>query len=140
MTVRRNGRVLRVMKASMGRPEFATRNGTFVVLEKHRRRIMDSATVNLPPGTPAYRTAVEHAVRITNSGTFTHGAPWSVRDQGVRNVSHGCINLSPENAKWFYENAKRGDVVHVVGTDVPPLPDDPGSRNWNLTFEEWRAG
>ena len=138
MTVRRDGKVLRVMKASMGRPEFATRNGTFIVLEKHRRRIMDSATVNLPPGTPAYRTAVEHAVRITNSGTFTHGAPWSVKDQGVRNVSHGCINLSPSDAAWFFDQAKRGDVVVVTGSSRGANSYDAGSRDWNMSFEDWQ--
>ncbi len=138
MTVRRNGAVLRVLPASMGRPEFATRNGTFVVLEKSRRRVMDSATVNLPPGTPAYRTAVEHAVRITNSGTFTHGAPWSVRDQGVRNVSHGCINLSPADAAWFFEQAKRGDVVVVTGSTREANSYDAGSRDWNMSFAQWQ--
>lgn len=138
MTVRRDGKVLRVLRASMGRPEFPTRNGTFLVLEKHRRKVMDSATVNLPPGSPAYRTEVEHAVRITNSGTFTHGAPWSVKDQGVRNVSHGCINLSPADAAWFYGLAQRGDVVVVEGSTQGPNSWDAGSRDWNMSFEEWQ--
>lgn len=140
MTVRRNGQVLRVMKASMGRPEFATRNGTFLVLEKDRRRVMDSATVNLPPGSPAYLTEVEHAVRISYSGTFTHGAPWSVKDQGVRNVSHGCINLSPADAAWYFDQARRGDVVTVVNSTRDPLPYDPGSMDWNMSFAEWKTG
>jgi lipoprotein-anchoring transpeptidase ErfK/SrfK len=137
MTVTRNGEVLRVMKASTGRPEFPTRGGTHLVLEKNARRVMDSDTVGLPG---AYRLEVDWAVRLTYSGTFTHSAPWSVPDQGVRNVSHGCINLAPADAQWFYELARRGDVVQVVGTDVPPKPDDPGSADWNLTFDEWRAG
>ena len=111
MTVSLNGTVVRVMKASMGKPGFDTRNGNFVVLEKFADRVMDSATVDLPPGTPAYKTAVKDAVRITNSGTFTHGAPWSVSSQGRRNVSHGCVNLSPADAHWYYLGAKRGDVV-----------------------------
>lgn len=138
MTVRRNGKVLRVLRASMGRPQFPTRNGTFLVLEKQRKRVMDSATVNLPPGTPAYRTEVEHAVRITNSGTFTHGAPWSVKDQGVRNVSHGCINLSPTDAAWYFDLARRGDVVQVVGSTRGPSPYDAGSRDWNMSFTDWK--
>ena len=138
MTVRRDGKVLRVMKASMGRPQFPTRNGTFIVLEKHRRKVMDSATLALPPGEAAYRTEVEHAVRITNSGTFTHGAPWSVKDQGRRNVSHGCINLSPADAAWYFEQAKRGDVVVVKGSNQGPNSWDAGSRDWNMSFEEWQ--
>jgi lipoprotein-anchoring transpeptidase ErfK/SrfK len=121
----------------MGSPEFPTRGGTHLVLEKDATRVMNSDTVGLPG---AYTTRVEHAVRLTYSGTFTHAAPWSVKDQGVRNVSHGCVNLSPEDARWFYDLARRGDVVQVVGTDVPPLPDDPGSMDWNMSFEQWRAG
>jgi len=140
MTVSRGGKVLRVLKASMGKPAFATRNGTFLVLEKFEDRIMDSATVDLPPGTPAYRTAVKHAVRISNSGTFTHGAPWSVKSQGKANVSHGCVNLSPADAKWFYGLAKRGDVVEVVHSTRGPLSYDAGSQDWNMSYAAWRSG
>jgi len=139
MTVSRDGRVLRVMKASMGKPAFPTRNGVFLVLEKFEDKIMDSATVDLPPGTPAYRTAVEHAVRITNSGTFTHGAPWSVASQGVANVSHGCINLAPADAQWYYDQARRGDVVEVVGSTEGPSSTDAGSRDWNMSFRAWKS-
>ena len=139
MTVSRDGEVVRVMKASMGKPAFPTRNGTFLVLEKFESRVMDSATVDLPPGTPAYRTAVKHAVRLTYSGTFTHGAPWSVPSQGVANVSHGCINLSPADAAWYYAQATRGDVVQVVGSTAGPSSEDPGSRDWNMSFRAWTS-
>lgn len=140
MTVSKNGQVVRVMKASMGKPQFPTRNGTFVVLEKFADRVMDSATVDLPPGTPAYRTAVKDAVRITNSGTFTHGAPWSVGSQGVANVSHGCINLSPVDADWYFQQVRRGDVVTVVGGTAGPDLADAGSQDWNMSFAEWKSG
>jgi lipoprotein-anchoring transpeptidase ErfK/SrfK len=136
MTVTRNGEVLRVLPASMGTPDNPTRGGTHLVLEKYASKVLDSDTVGLPG---EYETEVQSAVRLTYSGTFTHAAPWSVKDQGVRNVSHGCINLSPADAAWFYELARRGDVVHVVGTDVPPKLDDPGAADWNLSFEDWRA-
>ncbi len=140
MTVSRDGAVLRVLKASTGKPGFETRSGTFVVLEKFADRVMDSATVDLPPGTPAYRTAVKDAVRLTSSGTFTHGAPWSVASQGRRNVSHGCVNLAPDDAHWFFEQARRGDVVTVVGSPAGPNLSDAGSQDWNLTFDQWVAG
>jgi lipoprotein-anchoring transpeptidase ErfK/SrfK len=92
MTVTRNGEVLRVLPASMGTPDNPTRGGTHLVLEKYASKVLDSDTVGLPG---EYETEVQSAVRLTYSGTFTHAAPWSVKDQGVRNVSHGCINLSP---------------------------------------------
>ncbi len=139
MTVSRGGKVLRVLEASMGKPGFATRNGTFLVLEKFEAKVMDSDTLVLPPGEAAYQTAVEHAVRISNSGTFTHGAPWSVASQGRANVSHGCINLSPADAKWYFDLAQRGDVVEVVGSTRGPLSYDAGSMDWNMSFAEWRS-
>ena len=136
MTVRRNGEVLRVLPASMGKPEFPTRSGVHLVLEKEATKVMNSDTVGLPG---EYRTKVDWAVRLTYSGTFTHSAPWSVRDQGVRNVSHGCINLSPADAKWFYDHARRGDVVEVVNSPVGPKLSDPGAADWNLSFAEWKT-
>ncbi|EUA91709.1 L,D-transpeptidase catalytic domain protein [Mycobacterium ulcerans str. Harvey] len=41
------------------------------------------------------------------------------RDQGKRDVSHGCINLSPTNAKWFFDNFGSGDPI-VVKNSVGP--------------------
>jgi lipoprotein-anchoring transpeptidase ErfK/SrfK len=135
MTVRRNGEVLRVLPASMGKPEFPTRGGVHLVLEKEATKVMDSDTVGLPG---EYETKVQWAVRLTYSGTFTHAAPWSVQDQGVRNVSHGCVNLSPADAEWFYDNARRGDVVEVVNSPVGPKLSDPGAADWNLSFADWK--
>lgn len=137
MTVRRNGQVLRVLPASMGNAQFPTRNGTHLVLEKFASKVLDSSTVGLPG---EYLTKVDSAVRLTYSGTFTHSAPWSVKDQGVRNVSHGCINLSPADAKWFYDQARRGDVVEIVNSTVGPKLSDPGAVDWNIPFEEWKRG
>lgn len=140
MTVSQDGAVLRVLPASMGKPGFDTRSGNFLVLEKFADKVMDSQTVDLPAGTPAYRTAVKWAVRITNSGTFTHGAPWSVKSQGKANVSHGCVNLSDADAKWFYDLAKRGDVVTVVNSPTKATSYDAGSVDWNMSFAEWQSG
>jgi lipoprotein-anchoring transpeptidase ErfK/SrfK len=141
MTVSRDGKVLRVMKASMGKPGYDTRGGTHIVLEKFRDKVMDAATLGTPRNSPDYyRTAVKHAVRITNSGTFTHGAPWSVKHQGVRNVSHGCVNLSPADAQWFHDLARRGDLVVVVNAVKGPRSWDAGTRDWNMPFEEWKQG
>lgn len=137
LTVTRNGQVLRVLPTSMGKPGRDTRNGVDLVLEKYPTIVMDSDTVGLPG---EYSTKVDWAVRLTYSGTFTHAAPWSVAQQGHSNVSHGCLNLSPANAKWFYDLVRRGDPVQVVNSPVAPLPHDPGSEDWNMSFAEWKAG
>ncbi|MCW2579778.1 MAG: ErfK/YbiS/YcfS/YnhG family protein, partial [Blastococcus sp.] len=80
---------------SAGSPDNPSYNGAHVVTEMNRDRIMDSSTYGVPVDSPdGYRTPVEYAVRISDSGEFVHAAPWSVAQQGNTNVSHGCINLS----------------------------------------------
>lgn len=115
-TVLVDGQVVRTMPASMGKPGYETPVGTFPVLEKFRHLVMDSSTYGVPIDSPeGYRVDTEYAVRLTWGGIFVHGAPWSVDSQGWANVSHGCINLSTENAGWYYDRVKIGDPVIVEG-------------------------
>jgi lipoprotein-anchoring transpeptidase ErfK/SrfK len=138
MAIRRNGKLLRVAKVSTGREKYPTKGGVHIVLEKTRLKIMDSATVGIPRDSPdGYYEKVPFSVRISNGGAFVHSADWSVRDQGVRNVSHGCVNMSPADAEWFYGLAKRGDVVNVIHAGVKPTLWDAGMSDWNIPFAEW---
>jgi len=99
---------------------------------------MDSATVGIPRNSPdGYFEQVPFSVRISYGGAFVHSANWSVRDQGVRNVSHGCVNMSPADAEWFYGLAKRGDVVDVIHSTAKPDLWDPGTSDWNIRFADW---
>ena len=52
-----------------------------------------------------YKETVQLDARISNDGEFVHAAPWSDAQQGHSNVSHGCVNLSPANAQWFYDTS-----------------------------------
>lgn len=137
MTVRVNGEVARVIPISAGRedsdPAFVTRSGVHLVLEKHADYLMDGRTVGQD-----YATQVKWATRIANSGEFVHGAPWSVASQGKRNVSHGCLNVSDANAKWFFDLAQRGDVVDVTGTGRA-MELTNGLGDWVLSWEQWTA-
>ena len=137
MTVTRNGKAEKVMPISMGMDNgiHETKNGTYYVLEKFPDLVMDSSTYGVPINSEyGYKIKVPWAVRIDNSGGFVHGAPWSVGDQGKRNVSHGCINLSPANAKWFYDNFGSGDpiVVKNSGGGLYTTPD--GADDWQWTL------
>jgi lipoprotein-anchoring transpeptidase ErfK/SrfK len=114
-TVSRNGEVLRTMPASMGKPSRPTPIGKFTALEKDRTVVMDSRTIGIPLSSPeGYRITAQYAVRITSSGVYVHSAPWSVDSQGHANVSHGCINLSPDNAAWYFNQVNVGDPIQVV--------------------------
>ena len=79
------------------------------------------------------------AVRISDNGEFIHQNQYTVADQGVVNVSHGCINLSAESAQAYFESAIYGDPVQVTGTSVPLSADDGDIYDWALTWEEWKA-
>ncbi|QLL07741.1 L,D-transpeptidase [Mycobacterium vicinigordonae] len=114
-TVSRNGEVLRTMPASMGKPSRPTPIGNFNAMSKERTVVMDSRTIGIPLNSPeGYLITAQYAVRVTGSGVYVHSAPWSVNSQGYANVSHGCINLSPDNAAWYFNMVSIGDPIDVV--------------------------
>lgn len=136
-----NGKQIRNMSISMGKPSSSTPNGTYTVMSEHNGYTMDSSTYGVPVGSSAgYRIFVEYAVRLSNSGIFYHSAPWSLGDQGRRNVSHGCINLSTENAAWLMSRSNRGDLVRVKRAGGQTLEPTDGWSVWQLSWEQWQAG
>ncbi len=137
-----NGKPVGTFPISGGRPgpRWETRGGTKVITEKHPNIVMDSSTFGVDKSDPEYyRTKVQWAMRITNSGEFLHSAPWSVGDQGYANVSHGCINLSPTNASWLFDRAQIGDVVETTGSSIPLPPGDAGVPVWLYSWPQWQA-
>src|SRR6478752_8161116 len=113
-TVSIDDQVVRQMPASMGKPKHPTPIGSFTALEKQASVVMDSRTIGIPLNDPeGYRLTVANAVRVTWGGVYVHSAPWSVESQGYANVSHGCINLSPDNAAWYYDTVNIGDPIIV---------------------------
>jgi lipoprotein-anchoring transpeptidase ErfK/SrfK len=141
MRVYSNGALIKTFPISGGRSQFPTKNGVHIAIEKSPTVIMDSATVGIPKGSPGYYfETVNWDVRISDGGAFVHSAPWSVANQGHTNVSHGCINLSPTNAEWFYNWSLRGDVVDVFNSAAPVNTADPGMADWNMSWKQWLAG
>jgi lipoprotein-anchoring transpeptidase ErfK/SrfK len=106
---------------SSGQPGMDTANGTYLTIEK--------ASPTLMTGQGYKNVPVYWAVRFTWSGNYYHSAPWSVGEQGFSNVSHGCVNLSPERAQWYYQLAVPGDPITVTGS--------PASGNWDDGYTEW---
>jgi lipoprotein-anchoring transpeptidase ErfK/SrfK len=141
MTVRRNGEVIKTMPISMGKDSTPTDNGAYIIGDRYSHLIMDSSTYGVPVNSPnGYRLEVDWATQMSYSGIYVHSAPWSVSSQGRTNVSHGCLNVSPSNAVWFYDNTKRGDIVEVVNTVGPTLSGTDGLGDWNIPWEQWRTG
>lgn len=140
MTVSSGGEVVQTLPISAGEPENPSSSGIHVALAKEGHIVMDSSSYGVPVNSPdGYRTPTDWNVRITWSGQFVHSAPWSIEAQGERNVSHGCVNLSPSNAKWFYDFTRRGDIIKVVGSKRQVEPGN-GWTHWNVPWEEWVKG
>ena len=133
LTVTRNGTVEKTIPMSMGMTSgnHQTPNGTYYVQEKMPSVVMDSSTYGVPVNsTYGYKVTVELAVRFDNVGDFVHSAPWSVDDQGKRDVSHGCINISPTNARWFFDNFGPGDPIIVENSSGGNYKKNDGSSDW----------
>lgn len=133
MEIRRNGELIKTFPVSMGKPGYATKNGTYYVLEKFADIVMDSSTYGVPvTDDEGYKIKVQDAVRIDKSGVFVHSAPWSVGAQGNSNVSHGCINLSAANAQWFFDNFGSGDPVVIKNSEGGMYTQPDGASDWQM--------
>lgn len=149
VTVYQDGKVVRRMPTSMGKGgsevvngntiTFWTQPGTYTVLDQANPVRMDSRSFGLPLNQGGYNTLVYWATRISTDGIYVHSAPWSVWAQGNTNTSHGCLNVSPENAQWFYNWSRPGDIVQVEHTGGAPLAVWQNG-DWSVPWSQWLAG
>jgi hypothetical protein len=87
-----------------------TPRGTFLIYKKTPSRYMQGPLLGISdqyydlPGVP-------WNLYFTKEGAVIHGAYW--HDHFGQSWSHGCVNLSPENAKKLYTWATVGTLVTV---------------------------
>jgi lipoprotein-anchoring transpeptidase ErfK/SrfK len=140
MTITKNGNVIKTMPVSLGKPSMPSSSGNLVIMDKRSEMMFDSSTFGIPADSPGgYRTKVHYAMRLTWGGEFIHAAPWSVGDQGHRNVSHGCVNVSMDNARYIYNLVHVGDPVTVKHTEKHVGNGD-GWTAWDMSWEDFKAG
>ena len=127
MKVWYKGKLLGHWPISTGKAAYPTANGTYLTIDKHNPTLMTG---------PGYKNfPVPYAVRFTWSGNYIHWAAWSVAQQGIVNVSHGCVNISPEHAAIYYPLAVPGDPVTVTGSPAAGIWDD-GYTEWFLSWKQ----
>ncbi|HZM67215.1 MAG TPA: Ig-like domain-containing protein, partial [Nakamurella sp.] len=139
LVVQQNGATVATYPASYGRgedtgdPNLITRSGIHVVNELDETKLMSNPRYG-------YSNVPEKwAVRISNNGEFIHANPASADAQGNSNVTHGCVNLSLDDADAYYHSAILGDPVEVSGTTVQLGPEDGEIYVWGLTWDQWKA-
>ena len=135
LVVLRDGKKVADYPASYGLatdPDRNTRSGIHVVTEKFTDKRMVSEQFD-------YDLVEKWAVRMSNNGEFIHANPDTTGVQGSSNVTHGCINLSTDNAKAYYDTAIYGDPVEVSGTPVKLSARDGDLWDWTLSWDQWTA-
>ncbi|NMO93249.1 Ig-like domain-containing protein [Actinomycetospora sp. TBRC 11914] len=134
MIVVRDGKVVMDFPASYGLgsdPNRNTTNGIHVVMSKAQTVLMSNPKYG-------YNNVPEHwAVRIENNGEFIHANPLTDGVQGSENVTHGCVNLSTENAQQYFDTAIFGDPVEVTNSPVPLRLADGDIADWTVPWDQW---
>ncbi len=137
MVVQQNGVTVATYDASygsgdvIGDPNRVTRSGIHIVMDKKETTTMSNPAYG-------YTDVTEHwAVRISDNGEFIHQNQATVADQGVDNVSHGCVNLSAADAQAYFQSAIYGDPVEVTGTSVQLSPADGDIYDWAIPWSRW---
>ncbi|MCT2585775.1 L,D-transpeptidase [Actinophytocola gossypii] len=136
LKVYRDGKLTADFPASFGMesdPGRVTNSGTHVVMSMHESYSMTN------PQYDYYDVVVPWAVRISNNGEFVHGYAPSVWAQGSQNVSHGCVNLSPADAKKYFDSALVGDPVEITGSDKQLDAADGDYYDWTVPWDEWKS-
>ncbi|WP_344577901.1 L,D-transpeptidase [Nonomuraea roseoviolacea] len=140
MYVYKDGKRVQTMRISAGKGdtrEYTTTSGVHLTMERGNPvRMISPGRKKGDPG--YYDVMINHAVRISNSGEYVH-AKDNVWAQGRSNVSHGCVNARPDQAKWFHDTMQRGDVVDITGTNRE-LEWNNGWGFWQMPFSEWKKG
>jgi lipoprotein-anchoring transpeptidase ErfK/SrfK len=130
MTVYSGGKVVKVIRVSLGKSTTPTEQGTKVVMQKNNPVRMIG---------PGYNELVNWSVRMTTSGEYVHAAPWN-GEIGAYSTSNGCTNLHVADAQWFYNFSNIGDIVQYPNASGQVQPVYDGYGDWNVNWNLWLAG
>ncbi|MFJ3638385.1 Ig-like domain-containing protein [Streptomyces sp. NPDC090108] len=143
MRVTQDGRTVKTLPVTTGKPGYDTWNGQMVMTEKLAVTRMNGETVGY--GGEYDIKDVPHAIRLTDSGTFIHGNYWGGGAFGNYNASHGCVGLRDVRggysksvpAAWFFNHSMVGDVVVVRHSHDRTVDPANGLNGWNMSWAEW---
>ncbi len=145
-----NGKTVRTWPISAGRggrvvngvDVYLTAGGVHLTMGKENPAIMTSEWMGVDPDDKengGYKEVIPWAVRISASGEYVHEMASTVWAQGRQNVSHGCINSPPKDARWFYNWSYRGDPVDVIHSKRRLEPFN-GWSYYEMPWNRWVKG
>lgn len=108
-----NDKLLHSCDIVSGKPtaDRATPTGVYYLNSKASPSVL---TGYKPNGEIDYETKVTYWMPFVGSSVGLHDATWQSSFGGSRyktNGSHGCVNLSLSDAKWFYQNLNTGVCI-----------------------------
>ena len=134
--VYRDGKAVRTIPVSAGKPGWSTRSGIKLIMAKFPVVRMTNQMIGAKE---TYDLQVKWAMRLTTSGEFLHAAPWSMANMGVRNASHGCTGMSTSDAYWLYQHSMIGDPTETTGSSKG-MEQGNGWADWNLSWKQYEKG
>jgi lipoprotein-anchoring transpeptidase ErfK/SrfK len=134
--VYRNGKFVRRINVSGGKPGWQTRSGTKLIMDRLYTTRMTNQMIG---AREEYDLRVKYAMRITSSGEFLHAAPWNAGHFGRRNASHGCVGMSTRDASWLFHHTLIGDPVVTTGTSRR-VEHGNGYSDWNISYARYKKG
>ena len=137
MQVFLDGQHVKTFPVTLGDAGWLSPTGYAVIMEQERYSHFNAGSIGLKPGDKGYYPplTVEHANRLTNSGVYVHQAlPSAIPYVGNTNVSPGCVGLLPDDAAWFFNTFKPGDIVQTLNTGAPPIEPLEGWGDWNMDW------
>jgi len=135
-----NGRKTGEWPVTLGNPDWPSTTGKKVIIEQAESYEFKPSSLNLSPGDPHYYEPfnASNVARLTWSGEFIHQAlPSAMPVLGYANISHGCVGMPPEGAKYIFDTFRPGDMVEVVNTNYPQADPDDGFGDWNIPFDKY---
>lgn len=135
-TVTQDGKKVRTIYVSGGKPGWSTRSGTKLIMAKEYNKKMTNEMIGAKED---YSLTAQYALRITNSGEFLHSAPWNAGYFGRSNASHGCVGMSTADSAWLYERTLIGDPVVTTGSSKG-MEVGNGYGDWNVSYKEYQKG
>ncbi len=101
-----NWTAMKYWKCSPGKPSTPTKKGKFTV--KSKGKSFSGKTYTCWYYTQFYGNYLIHSV-LYQKGSMTKIKTGTLGKQ----LSHGCVRLAIENAKWVYDNIPRGTTVYI---------------------------
>jgi hypothetical protein len=106
-----------------GKAGYETPTGEFSIFYRVADETMDAGTLGVPKDSPDYYYVpnVLHTQYFAAGGYALHANSWTSPSEFGAPGSHGCINLLPHDAAWFWDFLANGSIVSIYDEHSPPF-------------------